>query len=253
MAKTKISEYSSTSAGAGLNTDIASINIDEGCAPSGINNAIRALMAQLKDLQSGASGDTIPVAAGGTGAANATSARSNLGLVIGTDVQAYNANYVKSDTDTTFSSSNSFTGKQTFTGSSSLIASKFVSGVEKITVSATAATGTINFDVTTQPVLYYTSNATANFTINFRASSGTSLDTAMATGESLTVVFINTNGSTAYYNNAITIDGTSVTPKYQGTLAWSAGTASGIDIYSYTIVKTGSATFTVFTSQNAFQ
>ena len=88
MAKTKISEYSSTSAGAGLNTDIANINIDEGCAPSGINNAIRALMAQVKDLQSGASGDTIPLTAGGTGAANATTARSNLGLVIGTDVLA---------------------------------------------------------------------------------------------------------------------------------------------------------------------
>jgi hypothetical protein len=88
MPKTKISEYSSTSAGAALNTDIASINIDEGCAPSGINNAIRALMAQVKDLQSGASGDTIPVLAGGTGAANATTARSNLGLVIGTNVLA---------------------------------------------------------------------------------------------------------------------------------------------------------------------
>ena len=259
MAKTKISEYSSTSAGAGLNTDIASINIDEGCAPSGINNAIRALMAQVKDLQSGASGDTIPVAAGGTGSATASAARTALGLVIGTDVQAYDTHLVKDNAaatfsaDNTFSGSNSFTGKQTFTGSTSLIASKFVSGVEKITVSATAATGTINFDVTTQPVLYYTSNASANFTINFRASSGTSLNTAMSTGESLTVVFINTNGSTAYYNNAITIDGTSVTPKYQGTLAWSAGTASGIDIYSYTIVKTASATFTVFTSQNAFQ
>ena len=246
MAKTKISEYSSTSAGAGLNTDIASINIDEGCAPSGINNAIRALMAQVKDLQSGASGDTIPLTAGGTGAANATTARSNLGVVIGTDVQAYNANYVKSDTATTF------TAQQTFTGSTSLIASKFVSGVEKITVSATAATGTINFDVTTQPVLYYTINASANFTINFRASSGTSLNTAMSTGESLTVVFINTNGSTAYYNNAITIDGTSVTPKYQSTLAWSAGQASGVDIYSYIIVKTGSAAFTVFAAQTQF-
>lgn len=78
MAKTKVSEYSSTSAGANLNTDIANINIDEGCAPSGINNAIRTLMAQVKDLQSGASGDTIPLTAGGTGAANATTARSNL-------------------------------------------------------------------------------------------------------------------------------------------------------------------------------
>jgi len=78
MAKTKISEYSSTVAGAGLNTDIANINIDEGCSPSGINNAIRSLMAQVKDLQSGASGDTIPIAAGGTGATTAATARAAL-------------------------------------------------------------------------------------------------------------------------------------------------------------------------------
>lgn len=92
MAKDKISQYDSTSAGANLNTDIAGIDIDEGCAPSGINNAIRTLMAQIKDLQSGVSGDTIPIAAGGTGSGTASSARSALGLVIGTDVQAYNAN-----------------------------------------------------------------------------------------------------------------------------------------------------------------
>lgn len=78
MPKTKISQYDSTSAGANLNTDIAGINIDEGCAPSGINNAIRTLMAQIKDLQSGVSGDTIPIAAGGTGSTTASGARSAL-------------------------------------------------------------------------------------------------------------------------------------------------------------------------------
>jgi hypothetical protein len=55
MPKTKISEFSATPAN---NTDIDSINIAEGCAPSGINDAIRELMAQLKDFQTGAVGDS---------------------------------------------------------------------------------------------------------------------------------------------------------------------------------------------------
>lgn len=76
MAKTKISEYDST---ASANTDIDSINIDEGCAPSGINNAIRELMAHLKDFQAGLSGDTLPIASGGTGATTAGGARTALG------------------------------------------------------------------------------------------------------------------------------------------------------------------------------
>ena len=267
MSKNKISQYDSTSAGANLNTDIAGINIDEGCAPSGINNAIRTLMAQIKDLQSGVSGDSIPVTAGGTGSTTTSSARAALGLAIGTDVLAppsgtallkansggalanatAGSDYVAPATAT------SFTAKQTFTGSSSVISSKFANALEGVTVSATAATGTINYDVTTQSVLYYTTNASANWTVNFRGSSGTSLDTAMSTGEAITVVFLVSQGATAYYNNAVTVDGSSVTPKYQGGTAWSSGNASGIDAYSYTIVKTGSATFTVFASQTQFK
>jgi len=121
------------------------------------------------------------------------------------------------------------------------------------TVSATAATGTINYDVCTQSVLYYTSNASANWTVNFRGSSTTSLNTLMSTNDVITVTFLVTQGTTAYYNNSVTVDGSSVTPKYQGGTAWSSGNVSGIDVYTYTIIKIASATFTVLASQTPFK
>lgn len=144
------------------------------------------------------------------------------------------------------------TQKLTATGTSSTAGLKIGDVLETATISATAATGTINYDVTTQAVLYYTSNASANWTVNFRGSSGTSLNSIMSTGESVTVAFFVTQGATAYYNNAVTIDGASVTPKYQGGTAWSAGNASSIDAYTYTIIKTANATFTVFAAQTKF-
>lgn len=120
-----------------------------------------------------------------------------------------------------------------------------VSPEERCTVSATAAASTVNFDVATQGVLYYTSNATANFTLNFRGNSGTTLNSILATGDNVSVVFLNTNGSTAYYPTAFQVDGSSVTPKWAGGSAPAAGSASAIDAYSFTIIKTASATFTV--------
>jgi hypothetical protein len=116
-----------------------------------------------------------------------------------------------------------------------------------------AATGTINYDVTTQSVLYYTSNASANWTVNLRASSGTSLNTAMSTGESVTAAFLVTQGSTAYYNNVVQVDGTTsgVTTKWQSAVP-AAGNASGVDVYTYTVIKTGSAAFTVLASLTPF-
>jgi hypothetical protein len=154
---------------------------------------------------------------------------------------------------TKVSSDNTWTGIQTFNGSTSKIATVLTNAAEPSTVSATAATGTIAYDVTTQSVLYYTTSASANWTVNFRGSSGTSLNTLMTTGQMITVAFLVTQGATAYYNNAVQVDGASVTPKYQGGTAWSAGNASGVDVYTYTILKTGSAAFTIFASQTQFK
>ena len=171
----------------------------------------------------------LPIANGGTGAT--TLAGANLPVV---------------------NVANTFTGLQTFSGTSSNASHKATNMLEVATVSATAATGTINFDNTTQSVLYYTTNASGNFTLNFRGSSGTTLNTVMSTGESLSATFLVTNGTTAYYNSAVTVDGTSVTPKWQGGSAPTSGNASSTDCYTYVIQKTGSATYVVLASQTKF-
>jgi hypothetical protein len=123
---------------------------------------------------------------------------------------------------------------------------------ELVTVSATAATGTINFDARTQGVLFYTSNAAGNFTLNFRGNASTTLNTALAVGQSFTAVFFATMGATPYFLSGITVDGVSQTVRWQGGAAPTGGNASSVDAYSVTIVKTASATYSVFASQTRF-
>jgi len=120
------------------------------------------------------------------------------------------------------------------------------------TTSATAATGTVNVDVATSSVLIYTTNASANWTLNVRGNSTTTLDSIMSTGTQITVVFETPNGATAYYPTAFTIDGSAVTPKWLGGTAPASGNINSTDVYVYTIRKTGSATFTCLASQNKF-
>jgi hypothetical protein len=127
-----------------------------------------------------------------------------------------------------------------------LTASILVSPEERTTISATAATGTVQFDADTQGVLYYTSNASANWTLNVRGTSGTTLASKLATNDSVTISFLVTQGSTAYYMTALTIDGNAQTVKYSGGTAPSAGNASSVDVYSFTIIKTAATpTYTV--------
>jgi hypothetical protein len=124
---------------------------------------------------------------------------------------------------------------------------------ETTTTSATAATGTINFDVITQSVLYYTTSSSGNWTLNVRGNATNSLNSFMTTGQTITIVFLATNGSTGYYQTAFTIDGTSVTPKWQGGTAPISGDTSALDVYTYSILKTGSATYTVLATLTKFQ
>ena len=123
---------------------------------------------------------------------------------------------------------------------------------ETTTVAATVATGTVTYDVITQGVLYYTSNASSNWTMNFRGNGSTSLNTLMAVGETRAVTFLVTQGATPYYASAFQVDGNSVTPKWQGGIAPTSGNASSIDVYTFSIIKTASATFTVLASQTKF-
>ena len=169
----------------------------------------------------------------------------------GTDVVS-GSNYAPGSTYSATDVANTFTATQTLNGSSTTLAMVLKNAAETTTVSATAATGTINYDALTQSVLYYTSNASGNWTLNLRGSSSTTLDSIMSTGQAITMVFMVTQGSSNYYQSGLAIDGTSVTPKWQGGTAVTSGNANGIDVYTLTVVKTGSATFTVLETQTQF-
>jgi hypothetical protein len=134
----------------------------------------------------------------------------------------------------------------------SLVRPVLTSAFETNSVSATAATGTVNVDLSTASVHYYTANAAANWTFNFRGDGSTTLNSLLSVNQSATVAFLVTNGSTAYYPTAFQVDGVSVTPKWQGGTAPSSGNASSIDSYTFTIIKTASATYTVIASQVKF-
>jgi hypothetical protein len=227
-------------------------------------------------------GPVLKLNKGGTGAATAGAARTNLGATIlggnlftvtdpgaitfprfnaDNSVSALGASDFRTAIgagtgtgDAVLASDQTFTGTNTFSGSSSKLAIVLNDAAEVATVSATAATGTIAYDITTQSVLFYTSNASGNWTVNFRASSGTSLNTALSTGQSVTVAFLVTQGATAYYNSAVQVDGTTsgVTTRWLGG-APTAGNASGIDSLRYLIIKTGDAAFTVLASVTQFK
>ena len=134
-----------------------------------------------------------------------------------------------------------------------LVRATLTSAVEPTTITSVAATGAITYEVNSQSVLNSTASAAANWTLNITFSKGQALNSYLAVGQTISCVHIVAQGATAYYNNVLQIDGTTVTPKYQGGTAWSAGNASSWDVYVYTITKTADRTFIVFASQTQFK
>jgi hypothetical protein len=151
---------------------------------------------------------------------------------------------------------NTHSGTETFSGSSSTFAAIMANAAEPATVSAAAITSPLAFYLNTQSVYWSTVAQTANWTVNFAFSSGTSLNTALATGQTTTAVLCALQGATAFYNSVVQIDGVSLVSGtnlfWQGGVAPVAGNATGYDCYSYTITKTGSATYIALATQTQF-
>lgn len=148
-----------------------------------------------------------------------------------------------------------FSATQIFSGSAAAIALDLVNAAEVATLSATPASGTITYDLAGGSILIFTSNASGNWTMNLTFSSTpTTLNTAMATGQCMTCVFMATQGATPFYNNVVQVDGTvtGVTTIWQGG-APIAGNASGVDVYTFAIIKTAAATFTVLATLTQFK
>ena len=195
-----------------------------GVAASGANGDITSLNGLTTPLA---------IAYGGTGATTSGAALTALGAI-------------------GLANANTFTARQTMSGSATDVGIKLKNAIEAVTLSATAATGTINYNALTQSNLWYTTNASGNWTLNIRGDGSTSLNTLLAVGESITVVFQVTNGATAYYQTAFQVDSNAVTPTWQGGAAPTAGNVSSVDAYTFAIIKTGVATFAVRASLTRF-
>lgn len=197
---------------------------------------------------------------GGSGEVNATtlqiagtsitSTAAELNILDGVTATTTEVNYLDISTLGTSEASKAVTAdanaKVKFVGTTSL-----AEIIEKVDI-PTSTTGTISFDFLTQGVQFYNTNQNANRTINFRGDGSTTLNSIMATGESMTCAVLMKQGSSAYYLNAYQVDGSSVTPEWSGGSAPSSGNANSVDSYVFTVIKTGDAAFTVFASQTQF-
>ena len=137
-------------------------------------------------------------------------------------------------------------------GKATLATADVTTVVETASIVSASATGTINIDFSTNPTVYYTLDASADWTINVRGTSSVTLNTALSTGQIATVTLLAQIGATQRRPTVFQVDGSAVTPKWMGGTAPTTGNANSIDAYTLAIIKTGNAAFTMLASQSRF-
>lgn len=147
------------------------------------------------------------------------------------------------------------TGTLAVTGSINTTGRLYVSGLtdvetilERANISAAAATGTVNADILDNAVMFFTGNATANWTYNVRGNATTRFDTVVSTGQSVSLAFLATVGASSYVQSNFTIDSSNVTVRWQGNAPPTTSTLNSIQLYTFTIIKRAANTYTALGS-----
>ena len=206
----------------------------------------------LDSLTNPNSGDTLSSPSHSSQHADANDAIEALQAKVGV-----NGSAVTTSLDYKVAQAATLTGTQTLTNktlTSPVINNGVVQGLEESwSYNNQAISGAETMDTLTSTAYYNYTTATGNFTLNVRGNSGTTLSSLLDVGDSITVAWAITNGATARYLTAMSVDGSAQTVKWQGGSAPTAGNANSVDVYVFTILKTAATpTYTVLASQTKF-
>jgi hypothetical protein len=125
--------------------------------------------------------------------------------------------------------------------------------LERANVVADSAPAITDISLIDASVMYWNANSTANVTANIRGNATTPLNSLMAVNQTATLALFLPISTTPYYVEAVKIDNTTVTPVWLNGNTILSGNANSIDVYTFTIIKTASATYKVFATQSTFQ
>ena len=196
---------------------------------------------------------TLGNAAIGLGNTTTTVGNLNLGNVLITSVATTFPNSFLANSTATLGNATLTLGSATTSVGNLALNNATIENIqEPANITATAANATINIDILSNVVVYCTANATGNFTVNFRGNAGTTFNNAVPANVSVSATLVTTQGATAYYNSLVQVDGSTVTPKWQGGTAPTSGNANSTDTYVYVVMKSAANTYTILASQTKF-